>query len=515
MNTDASDWVSSHADRTPERTALVNTATGEELTYEAFDERASRFARYLTDELGIAPGKRVAILSRNSTAYVEVLYGCAKAETLYVALNWRLAPPELEYIVGDATPEVLLYDPAFAETVEALRPEIGVDHYVALENPVTGSAEEPVSSDDWQYEDALAAVGGGRQRMPSRDRTDTWGLLYTSGTTGRPKGVRQTFDMVLYNYLNIGIPIDLTAEDTTLNVLPFFHTGGLNLYTNPTLIAGGTALVQPKFDPEATLDVLEDRTTVFFGVPAIYRALYDHPDFEDADLSSVRSWASGGAPMPVSLIETYTDHDIVIQQGMGMTETGPTLFLIDEERALEKAGSIGQPTAFVDIRIVDSDGEDVPRGETGELLVRGPGVTPGYWENPEAQEEAFTDDWLHTGDVARRDEDGYVYLVDRLKNMFISGGENVYPAEIEAVLNDNPAIAEAAVVGVPDDEWGQVGKAFVVTESGETTTEDDVLAFCDERLASYKVPASVEFLDELPRNAAGKVERPVLEERAE
>ena len=515
MNTDAFDWVSSHADRTPEGTALVNTATGEELTYEAFDERASRFAGFLTDELGVEAGERVAILSRNSTAYFEMLYGCAKAETLYVALNWRLAPPELEYIVGDADPTVLLYDPAFSEGVEELRPTVDIEQYVALSDPVTGTAEEPVSGEDWQYEAALETVDGGRRQMPSRDRTDTWGLLYTSGTTGRPKGVRQTFDMVLYNYLNIGTLIDLTSADITLNVLPFFHTGGLNLYTNPTLIVGGTALVQPEFDPNRTLEILEDRATVFFGVPAIYRALYDHPDFEGTDLSAVRSWSTGGAPMPPALIESYADHDIVIRQGMGMTETGPTLFLIDEARALEKAGSIGQPSPFVDIRVVDGEGEDVPRGESGELLVRGPGVTPGYWENPEAQAEAFTDDWLHTGDVARRDEDGYVYIVDRMKNMFISGGENVYPAEVEVALHDHPAIAEAAVVGVPDEQWGQVGKAFVVTESDDALTSDAVIEFCRERLASYKVPASVEFLEELPRNAAGKIERPELEQRAE
>ena len=514
MNTDAFDWISSHADRTPEQTALVNTATGEELTYEKFDERASRFAEFLTGELGVGSGARVAILSRNSTAYVEMLYGCAKARALYVALNWRLAPPELEYIVDDADPTVLLYDPAFSETVETLRDTVDVDHYVALSDPVSASAGELVSEKDWHYEEALDTATGRRREMPSRDRTDTWGLLYTSGTTGRPKGVRQTFDMVLYNYLNIGLSIELTSTDTTLNVLPFFHTGGLNLYTNPTLIVGGAALVQPEFDPTRTLDVLEDRATVFFGVPAIYRALYEESGFDSDALSSVRSWSTGGAPMPVSLIESYAEEGIVVRQGMGMTETGPTLFLIDRERALEKAGSIGQPAPFVDIRIVDSDGEDVEDGDTGELLVRGPGVTPGYWENPEAQEEAFTDDWLHTGDVARRDEDGYVFLVDRMKNMFISGGENVYPAEIEVVLDDHPGVTEAAVVGVPDEEWGQVGKAFVV-RAEETLTDDDVLAFCSERLASYKVPASVEFLDELPRNAAGKVERPELQRRAE
>lgn len=502
MRTKAFDWLSRHAEEFPERTAIVEAGSGREYTYRAFDERASRVAAFLTDELGVDPGSRVAILSHNGAHYVETIYGCAKAETLYVALNWRLAPPELEYIVGDADPDVLLYGEEFADVVETLRPDIDVTHYVAV--------GEPASPEDWTYEDALATASGDRRRMPTRDRTDTWGLLYTSGTTGRPKGVRQTFDMVLYNYLNIGIPIDLTAQDTTLNVLPFFHTGGLNLYTNPTFVVGGTAIVQETFDPGQALDLLEERATVFFGVPAIYNALRQEEDFEERDLSGVRSWSSGGAPMPVSLLEYYAERDVVVRQGMGMTETGPTLFLIDEAHAIEKAGSIGQPANFVDVRIVDENGEDLPPGESGEMLVRGPGVTPGYWNRPDAQEEAFDGDWLHTGDVARRDADGYVYLVDRLKNMYVSGGENVYPAEIENVLHDHPAIDEAAVVPVPDEEWGEVGKAVVVTVDGASLDADAVRSFCRERLAGYKVPKSMTFVDELPRNAAGKVQREQL-----
>ncbi len=515
MNSDAFDWVSSHADRTPEKTALVNTATGDERTYEAFDRRASQVAEMLTEMPGIDSGSRVALLSRNSMAYFEVLYGCAKAEAMYVALNWRLAPPELAYIIDDADPTVLLYDPEFTETVDAVREEADITQFITLPDPVEGTQPEPHNERDIAYETALDETTGERRNMPTRDRTETWGLVYTSGTTGRPKGVRQTFDMVRYNYLNIGIPIDLTADDTTLNVLPFFHTGGLNLYTNPTLIAGGTALIQPVFDPDAALDALEDRATAFFGVPAIYRELLSHEHFAQRDLSGVRSWASGGAPMPTTLIESFAAHDIIIQQGFGMTETGPTVFLIDEANALDKAGSVGQPAPFVNIDIVDSDGNSVESGETGELLVSGPGVTPGYWENTDAQEAAFTGDWLHTGDVAKQDEDGYVYIVDRLKNMFISGGENVYPAEIEAILQEHDSIAEAAVVGIPDEEWGQVGKAFIVAEDGNSLTTGAVSAYCDDQLASYKVPKAVELVEELPRNAAGKVERETLKSHSE
>ena len=497
------DWVSRRADRTPERTAIVDTGTGEELSYEAFDRRASRVAEFLSEALELEPGSRVAILSHNGAHYFETIYGCAKAETVYVALNWRLAPPELEYVLEDSTPDVLVYGAEFAETVETLRPSVDVDHYV--------SVGDPARSGDWTYEEALSAASGKRRAMEPRSGSDTWGLLYTSGTTGRPKGVRQTFDMVLYNYLNIGLHVDLTADDTTLNVLPCFHTGGLNLYANPTLLVGGTAIVQPTFDPTEALELLEERATVFFGVPAIYRALADQPGFEEADLSGVRSWSSGGAPMPVNLLEELAAHDVVVRQGMGMTETGPALFLIDEANALEKAGSIGKPSLFAETRVVDADGTDCPPGESGELLARGPGITPGYWKNPEANEAAFEDDWLHTGDVARVDDDGYYYLVDRMKNMFISGGENVYPAEVETVLHDHPAIAEAAVVGVPDEQWGEVGKAVVVLADSASIDASAVREFCDGRLARYKIPKHVDVVEELPRNAAGKIRRETLE----
>lgn len=499
------DWLTKRTDLSPHKTALVDTATGREFTYEQFNDRASRAAEFLRDELQAMPGDRVAILAYNSTDYFELLYGCAKIGAILVPLNWRLAVPELRFILDDCTPDVLIYDPAFAETVDRLRSDTDIAHYVTF-------ADQPPAG-EWAYEQALADASGRPIKMEARDPNDVWHILYTSGTTGRPKGVLQTFNMVLYNYLNIGLPISLTSEDTSLNVLPCFHTGGLNLYANPTIIAGGTAMIQRIFEPEETLRLLEERTTVFFGVPAIYLFLSQHPNFEDADLSGVRSWASGGAPLPVSTIETYAERSITIRQGFGMTETGPTVFLIDEEHALTKAGSVGKTQMFVDVRIVDRHGDDVPQGEMGELLIKGPAVTPGYWQLPDMTADAIEDDgWLHSGDVARCDDDGYYYIVDRWKDMFISGGENVYPAEVENVLYDHPAVGEVAVIGVPNKKWGEVGKAIVVLAAGETSTEAELLAFCQGRLARYKIPKSVEFVNELPRNAAGKVRKVELRE---
>ena len=477
--------------------ALVDTATGRELSYADLDDRIARLATHLSTDAGVAAGDRVAALAHNGPEIVELLFACARIGAVLVPLNWRLAAPELIGIVEDADPSVLVTDDGNA----AVAVEVARATGVPLRLSIRGAA----SDDAVDYEAAIAAAA--RQtdgRWPAEG--DPWYLLYTSGTTGRPKGVIQTPRMALANHVNIGVPIGLTADDVTCNVLPMFHTGGINLYTIPTLLVGGTALLPRTFDPAEVLALLEDRTTAFFGVPAVYQLLADQPGFAEADLSGVRSWASGGAPLPVPLIHRYAERDLTIRQGFGMTETGPTVFLIEQEAAVEKAGSVGRPQLLAEVRIVDVDGNDVADGEAGELLVRGPGVTPGYWQRPDATSAALEPDgWLHTDDVARRDADGHYAIVDRWKDMYISGGENVFPAEVERVLDEHPQVVESAVVGVPDDRWGEVGKAVIVTADEDGFEVDDLLAHCRARLAGYKVPRHVELIGELPRNAAGKV----------
>lgn len=499
------DWLAKRAELSPDKVALVDAATGRQWTYVQFNERASRFAEFLQDQWEIQPGERVAILAPNSSDYFEILYGCAKAGAVLVCLNWRLALPELEFIVNDASPRALVYDPEFTEAAHALAVRTGIRLLMAL--------GEKATEGEWLYEKALAQASGRPVIMPPRPLNEIWHLLYTAGTTGRPKGVIQTFGMVLYNAINIGIAIGLTSEDVTLNALPTFHTGGLNLYANPTFHVGGTAIIQRSFDSAETLRLLAENATAFFGVPAMYLFMSQHPGFEKYDLSRVRSWACGGAPMPVALLQWYAERGIIIQQGFGMTETGPTVFLIDKEHALSKAGSVGKPQMHVAVRIVDREGRDVPSGEMGELLIKGPGVTPGYWQLPEMTAEAIEDGWLHSGDVARVDEDGYYYIVDRWKDMFISGGENVYPAEVENVLYQMEEIAEVAVIGVPDPKWGEVGKAVVVLKPGTQLTEEQVIQFCQGKIARYKIPKSVVFVDQLPRNPAGKVLKTELRKR--
>lgn len=481
------DLLAGRARVTPDATALVDTRSRRELTYARADDRAGRTAAYLRDGFGVGPGDRVAVLAGNRVEIIEMLVACGRIGALLVPLNWRLPVAELATITADCTPVVVVHDAAHREPAAALH---------------DGTADL-----DAGWEEALARYAP----VPAEGLVDTdrwWYLLYTSGTTGAPKGVIQTFGMALVNYLNIGTAVDLTSADTTLNPLPMFHTGGINLYTLPTLLAGGTAVVVHEFDPDLVLELLTTRATAFFGVPTMYQLLGDHPGFDAADLSRVRSWASGGAPFPVPLLSHLAARGVMVRQGMGMTETGPTLFLIDEAQAVARAGSVGKPQPFSEVMLVDRDGTET---NEGELLVRGPGITPGYWRRPDATAGAFTaDGWLRSGDVARRDADGYYTIVDRVKDMYISGGENVYPAEVERVLLTHPAVADAAVVGVPDGRWGEVGRAVLVTRT--PVDVEAIRAYCRERLAAYKVPVHVDEVAEIPRNAAGKIDKGHLRE---
>ena len=482
----AYDWIAHHADLTPDAEALIDDGRDLVITYAALEDRTRRLASWLMGS-GVGEGDRVAFLAGNTTDAFEALFACAKLGAVLVPLNWRLAVPELQFIVDDCRPSVLIFEDDHAQAAS----ELDIATKLELGAP---------------YEAAKASADPGRATPVSATHDDPWAIMYTSGTTGRPKGAIVTHGMVFWNAVNIGDAVQLTSASTNLNVLPTFHTGGLNLYTTPVLHLGGRSVNLREFDPARLFHWLESgEVTHFFGVPSVYQFLAEDPHWEDADLSRVRSWACGGAPMPVTLLERYAARDVVIRQGMGLTETSPTVFLTDEPHALTKAGSVGKPCLHTEIRIVDEDGADVETGEIGELWVRGPNVTPGYWERPEANAESFTDGWLHTGDAARRDDDGYVYIVDRWKDMFISGGENVYPAEVEQVLFRHPDVQDVAVIGVPDERWGEVGIAVVVPRDPESFDPDSLLASCESALARYKIPKRVRLTDELPRNAAGKV----------
>lgn len=502
------DLLSSRTRLTPEREALVELASGRRLTYAQLDERANRAANFLRQKLDVGPGDRVSILAHNSVVYVDLLYGLAKIGAIFAPLNWRLAVPELQYILGDCRPSVLLVGPSFVDTWRALQSGVDVDHVVALE----GAQIEGACC----YEEELAAASPAEPPRPvDLDGETAHLILYTSGTTGRPKGAILPQRHVLWNCINTVISWGLTEDDVTPIFTPLFHTGGLFAFMAPILYAGGRVVVARTFDVDDSLRTIqEERCTVILGVPTIFQMWRKADAYRDADFSHVRFFISGGAPCPPRLIRAWRrEKDVVFRQGYGLTEVGPNCFSMTDEESARKIGSVGKPIFHSQMRLVDEEGQAVPPGEVGQLLIRGPHVCLGYWQNPEATAETLQDGWFHTGDMARMDEDGFFYIVGRFKDMIISGGENVYAAEVEAVFREHPAVAEAALIGKPDEQWGEVGLIVVVPRAGHDPAAEELLAFCRDRLASYKVPKEVVFAGELPYSPYGKVQKVKLKEQ--
>jgi len=524
MGVDLVDITAKRAALTPQRIAFEDALTGRTMTYAELDDRAARAAAVLA-ALGVAREDRVAILCRNRIEFFEIMFACAKLGAILVPLNWRAPAAELAVLMADCTPKVLFYGAADAGcALEVAGENLAL---VALDkpgppapSPATAVAPNAAALES----NSVAGEGAGGPSYTqlivdaSPLGTDSrwpgdaiWSLSYTSGTTGAPKGVIQTYQMAAVNAFHVAQAFGVNGADTTLNFLPLFHTAGIQLVTLPTLIAGGTVIVMPGFDEARALELMP-RLDVFFGVPAVYQQLALHPAFERADLSRVRSWGCGGAPLSDVLVERFAAKGVRVCNGYGMTETGPTAFVAAPEDALAKIGSVGKPQMLLDVRIVDTDGEDVAEGESGEIWMRGAGLTPGYWRRPEETAKAFTPDgWLKSGDIGRRDGDGCYYVAGRIKEMYISGGENVYPAEVENVLARHASLLEAAVIGVADEKWGEVGHAFVLLRPGAPSiSTNEVIQFCRSHLAGYKTPRHVTFVDDFPRTAAGKIRKHLL-----
>ena len=491
------DWIAHHAGRRPDKLAIQDLATGRRVTYRALDTRARQLAVHL-QSLGVGKGDRVAILAPNGAEFFDLQFACGRIGAIMVPLNWRLTVPELTYIMGDAAPVVLIHDSSFQEAVAALVAATGIPHTLEI---ILG---EPNGS----YDRALAAAGERVPVVAEVQHDDVSTIMYTSGTTGHPKGALITHGMTFWNVVNLGIPASITPNTVQLVALPLFHTGGLNCYANPILHAGGTILLMRAFDPGKALELIGDRAlgiTHFFAVPAPYLFMQQHALFETVDLSRLQVAGVGGAPCPLPMLETWAGRGVPLIQGYGMTETSPGTTMLDADFAISKVGSAGKALLHTEVRVVDAEGHETAPGEVGELQTRGPNITPGYWNKPEATAASFVDGWLKTGDAARCDADGYIYIVDRWKDMYISGGENVYPAEVETVLHGLAGIAEAAVIGTPDERWGEVGAAFVVLRPGANLSEGAIITHCSQNLARFKVPRTVSFIDVLPRNAAGKI----------
>lgn len=478
-------WPARRARRTPHKTAILDP--GGRFTYAELHERVSRLANALRGS-GIRRGDRVAYLGPNHHTFLEALFASGTLGAVFVPLNTRLAPPELEHCLEDSGAAVLIHDPALTAAPARRMMAIGP----AYEELLAGASAAPI-------DEAVAL-------------DDPFMIMYTSGTTGRPKGALLTHGNLTWNAFNVLVDIDLASDETTLCTAPLFHTAGLNMTCLPTLLKGGTVVLEPAFDADRTLKLVESLgVTYMFGVPVMFDAIARTQAWAEADLSSLRRVSCGGAPVPPATIAAYLDRGIVFSQGYGMTEASPGVLFLAGEDSVRKAGTAGVPHFFTDVGIIDAESRPVVPGQRGEVVVHGPNVMREYWGLPGETASAFADGWFRTGDIAAADADGFVSIVDRAKDMFISGGENVSPAEVETALSGHPGVADCAVIGVPDATWGEVGRAIVVPAAAAVDGAE-LLVFLRGRLAGYKIPKSVVFAAELPRSPTGKIIRRILRE---
>jgi fatty-acyl-CoA synthase len=486
------DPIATYALSRPTSLAVGDAESGARWSYAALDAAINRVAAYLVSALGAASGERVATLARNDVNMVILHFACIRAGAIFVPFNWRLAAAEIAVLQMDAKPALLFHDADFDVSAFACKAHL-----------LSGMLDIVANAPAIPLADAR------------RDSGDPSTLLYTSGTSGVPKGVMVSEGNATWGNINFILGNDVGTDSTFLCDMPLFHTAGLFAATRVPLCAGGAVWISKGFDAGKTLARIADPSlaiTHYFSVPQMAQMLWNEPSFDPDMLRGLHVYATGGAPNPPAQIERFARAGINMSEGFGMSETGSNFGMpvADKERLVAKAGSCGLPYISIETRIVDDNSRDVVRGETGELWLRGPSITKGYWNKPDMTAVAFEGDWFKTGDAARQDEDGFFYLVDRKKDMYISGGENVYPAEVEAVIAELVDVAECAVIGVPDSKWGEVGKAFIIGRSGAVIESGDIIAHCSSRLARFKVPVFVVVTDAIPRTASGKVQKHLL-----
>ena len=491
-------WLSKRAYLDPRKEAVVE---GERrTTYAELDERVTRLAHALRG-FGITSGDRVATCCVNCSEFIEVLFATARIGAMLVPLNWRLAPRELEYQLADSGARALFFAPEQRQLVGELRTAIVADRLVGF-----GPGYETLLQ---------ASIATPIPETEQARFTDPHLILYTAGTTGRPKGAMLTHANTFWNSVNMTSPVGITPFDSTITTLPMFHSGGIGLYTVPMIHLGGRVIVTRAFEPERLLSLVREHgVRLIFGVPAIWLELLKRSDFDSAHLPSLTFCVSGGAPHPLAIINAVADRGFTFLQGYGLTETAPGGTLMPIADARRKMSTAGKPAMHVELRVAADDGRTCAPEEIGEVQFKGPNVFAGYWGRPDATAEAFTaDGWFRSGDLGRLDDEGFLTLVDRKKDMVITGGENVYSAEVEDVLFAHPSVAEAAIIGIPDERWGESVFAVVVLRSGAIASAEDLITYSRSQLAKYKAPKSVVFVEALPRNAAGKVLKRELRER--
>ncbi len=498
------DWIRKWSILQPKKKALY--FEDQPFTYQEVNRRINQLCHLLL-ESGVKKEDRVAVLLHNCHQYIEIFLGLSKIGAILVPLNWRLAGPELEFILQDSGSRMLVFEPEFEEVVSSIRSRLNFSNgnYFTLGTPCP----------DWAIEYEKAIKKKPTHEPPGNGSfgdEDPHVIMYTSGTTGIPKGAVLSHRKTFFNVLNADIVYNLTSKDIMMVTRPMFHSGGLLVEAAPVLYKGGTLIIRKRFRPNEILETIQKyKVTLLELAATVYQFILQDCDLNQYDLSSVRCFFTGGERIPVAMLKEYQKRGIIISQIFGQTESSTIAFLAPDKGA-KKIGSVGLPVFHGEVRIVDKTGKDVSPGEVGEIIIKGPTLMSGYWNRPDLTAETIRDGWLYTGDLAKRDEEGYIYIVDREGDMYISGGENVYPAEIEKVLFTHAKILDTGVVGVPDEKWGEVGKAYIVLKPGETMNEEEALKFVRGKVGKYKIPKYVEFVEELPKTASGKIQKFLLKE---
>ncbi|WP_228850458.1 o-succinylbenzoate--CoA ligase [Aegicerativicinus sediminis] len=489
MSLNTFDWFKKWNGYTPDKIAVKDIESGQSLTYREIHYAGSALAIHLKTKLNLKKGDRIGILSENNLAQVILFAAAQKAGFILVPINFRLAPKEVDFILSNAECSLVYFQNDSYDT-NLLNTNNKFENIETLYDYLGSQLEfnqEVISENDPIF------------------------ILYTSGTTGFPKGTIYTHKMLFWNSINTSLSLTITSETTTLNCMPLFHTGGWNVLLTPVLHHGGTIIMLKKFEPEKVLNcIYEGELSLFMGVPTMLKMIAELKQFGTTDLSCLKYIIVGGESMPINLIKMYHQKGVPIRQGYGMTEVGPNLTSLHQKDAIRKQGSIGRPNYYVRVKVVDDNGEEIGANEAGELLISGPMVSPGYWKNEEATTSSMDGEWFRTGDVAKMDEEGYLFIVDRKKNMFISGGENVYPVEIERVLRGHPKVIEAVVIGTPHEKWGECGVAFLKLSSD--LEPEEMNEYCKTRLAKFKTPSKFLSIDDIPKSDTGKIDRKKLKD---
>ena len=498
------DWIRKWSFLQPHKKALI--FEDRPFTYQEINQRTNQLCHFLL-ELGIRKGDRISVLLYNCHQYIEIFFALSKIGAILVPLNWRLAAPELKFIIKDSGSRMIIFDPEFEEIIASIRPHLNLSNgdYISVGTPCP----------DWTKDYEKGLLECSVQEPPlqiSVGDEDPHMFMYTSGTTGTPKGAILSHRKTFFNALNADIFYNLTSKDIMIVSRPMFHSGGLLVEAAPVLYKGGTLILRKRFRSHEILEAVQRyRVTLLEMAATVYQFILQECDLTQYDLSSIRCYFTGGERVPKVMLKEYYRKGITISQIFGQTEASTITFLSPDD-AILKIGSVGLPVFYGEVRIVDKTGKDASPGEVGEIIIKGPTLMSGYWNRPDLTAETIRCGWLYTGDLARMDEEGYIYIVDREKDMYVSGGENVYPAEIEKVLHTHPKIFDTGIVGVPDEKWGEVGKAFIVLKPGETMGNGESFEFLKGKVAKYKIPKYAEYIEELPKTASGKIQKFLLKE---